>query len=160
MFSSIFNFEGQIHILQKASQERCKMLSTIAQRRSIGSGKLPCVETSTIHLWELLSCMQPDLKNDLGRVNVENTLQDLLELIPDEFRVYLSKDNVIKNKPPVSKLRDIVFDIGRRLERNLAWMTAFEKRGWVVDREMKLGSKYFNDDSFRKLTSARSFFFQ
>ena len=107
MFSSIFNFEGQIRILQKASQERCKMLSTIAQRRSIGSGKLPCVETSTIHLWELLSCMQPDLKNDLGRVNVENTLQDLLELIPDEFRVYLSKDNVIKNKPPVSKLRDL-----------------------------------------------------
>ena len=57
-----------------------------------------------------------------------------------------------------------------RPERNLAWMTAFEtsygdvphvvKRGWVVDRDMKLGSKYFKDDSFRKLASARSFFSQ
>ena len=49
--------------------------------------------------------------NHLGKVNVENAIEDLLEIIPKEFHVYLSKDNVIKNKPPVSKLRDIVFEM-------------------------------------------------
>ena len=55
-------------------------------------------------------------------------------------------------------------------ERNLAWVTALEtsygdvpqvvKRGWVVERDMKLGWKYFKDRSVKRSASARSFFSQ
>ena len=57
-----------------------------------------------------------------------------------------------------------------RPDNHLAWMTAFdtsygevpqvEKMGWVVERDMKVGSKYFKDASLRKLASALSFFSQ
>ena len=55
-------------------------------------------------------------------------------------------------------------------DKNLAWITAFEtsygevpqvvKRGWVLERDMKVGSKYLRDASLRKLASALSFFSQ
>jgi hypothetical protein len=57
-----------------------------------------------------------------------------------------------------------------RPERYLAWMTAFEtsygeesqvvKRGWVLERDMKFGSNYFRDPSFKMKAWERKCFSQ
>ena len=75
-------------ILKKASQERCNVPSMQAKRRRIGYGTLGG-NFPDLHSWELLNCIQPGLNNDIGKVEVDHVVDDLLKLVPPHLQFFL-----------------------------------------------------------------------
>ena len=87
---------------------RCLIPSLEAKKRNIGFGKLPDIENENLHSLELLKSIQPNFINNIGQINVDEVISDLLQLIP---KVYLKTFETI---PTMSKLTDIIFEVGRR----------------------------------------------
>ena len=97
-----------------ASKMRCELPCLEARRRMIGFGKIPTVGTPNIQSWELLHCIQPDLVNDIGSIDVEHDMQSLLKFIPRKFLDLFYTESASQDETAVLGLRDIIFDIGVR----------------------------------------------
>ena len=93
---------------------RCELPCLEASRRMIGFGKIPTVGTPNIQSWELLHCIQPDLVNDIGSIDVDQDIKSLLKFIPGKFLDLFSLKVLHKMKQPslVCEISSLILESG------------------------------------------------